>query len=353
MEHVNRTDTSVPTFGVRLPVAGPLAGPDSIGQVARDAEALDYDYVSVHDFIAWSPFQNRTHISCGSLEAVEAAPDTPPYFYESLTSLAFVAATTTRLRLLLSVLALPYRHPVVAAKQAATIDQLSKGRLILGIGVGAARSTHNSDFELLNVSRVEKYDRTRDYLRAMQTIWSEPEPAYEGQFVGFPPSHVDPKPVQDPLPIWIGGGGPRSMAIAAELGTGWIPVWISPEQYPARIHELYQAAATNGRSDVRFEIGTTVHASIARDSQAAVARARRTVSVMGEGFADDATDAAIEASGLVGSPAALSEKLQAYVAAGVQHFELRFIYHDLADLRGQLELFREVADEVRAGATLR
>lgn len=340
-------------FGVRLPVAGPLAGPGPIRRVAKRAEELAYDALWVHDFLAWTSYQDRTHVSCGSLEAVEAAgPDHPPIFFESLTNLAYLAAATDKIRLGVAVLCLPFRNPIIAAKQVACIDVLSEGRLILGIGVGAARVTHNVDFEVLGVSRTDKYARSRDYFRAMRTIWTEQTPAYEGDFISFPETQIDPKPVQKPHPpIWVGGGGPKSVDIAAEYATGWLPPWIDPEQYPARIQGLYDAAAAKGRADVKFDIGTEVYVCVARTTEEAVANSRHTLSVLTEGFADDATPGAIQATGLVGSTDDVGEKLRRYVDAGVKHYEMKFVYHTVDHLIEQLEMFeQEIMPKFRAPA---
>ena len=137
-------------FGIRLPVSGPLATPDAITRVAVEAERLGYDVVWVNDFIAWTTYQNSTHVSSGSLEAVEnAGPDAEPTYFESLTTLSYVAGVTHAIKLGIAVLCLPFRNPIIAAKQVANVDVLSGGRMILGIGVGAAKSTHNVDFEVL------------------------------------------------------------------------------------------------------------------------------------------------------------------------------------------------------------
>jgi probable F420-dependent oxidoreductase len=330
-------------FGVRLPVAGPLAGPGPIKRVAKRAEELGFDALWVHDFIAWTSYQDRTHVSCGSLEAVEAAgPDQPPIFFESITNLAFLAALTDRIRLGVAVLCLPFRNPIIAAKQVACIDVLSGGRLILGIGVGAAKVTHNVDFEVLGISRADKYDRTKDYFRAMRAVWTESAPSYEGTFISFPETQIDPKPVQKPFPpVWVGGGGPKSVDIAAEFATGWLPPWVSPEEYPARIQGLYDAAAAKGRSDVEFDIATEVYVCVARTREEAVANSRHTLSVLTEGFADDATPEAIQAAGLVGSTDDVNEKLRRYVDAGVKHYEMKFVYHTVDHLLEQLELFQQ------------
>jgi probable F420-dependent oxidoreductase len=337
-------------FGVRLPVAGPLASREAIVATARRTEELGFDAVWVHDFIAWTRFQDQHHVSCGSVEVVEAAgEDAPPIFYESLSNLAFLAGITERVRLGVAVLCLPYRNPVVAAKQIATIDQLSGGRLILGIGVGAAATTHNQDFEVLGVSRKTKYSQTRDHLAAMVAIWTQDQPSYEGRFVTFPQTEIDPKPAQRPYPpIWVGGGGPKSVDIAAEWATGWLPPWISPEGYPARIAELTSAAAQHGRPDVDFTIATEVYASLAATDEEAQKSAARTLGVLPEGFADDATPDAIAQAGLVGSPETVAAKLRKYVDAGVGHYELKFVYHSIEHLMQQLEMFaKEVIPAVR------
>lgn len=339
----NSNDGRPIQFGIRLPMAGPLASPEAIRRVAQEAELLGYDVVWVHDFIAWTSYQNRTHVSCGSVEAVEAAGGgAAPTFFESLTGLSYVAALTSTIRLGIAVLCLPFRNPVIAAKQVANIDVLSGGRLILGVGVGAAKTTHNVDFEVLGVSRLDKYARTRDYLRAMLEIWHNDQPQYAGQFVSFPETEIAPKPVQQPHPpIWFGGGGPKSVDLAAEFGTGWLPPWVSPEEYPARIEELREAAREHGRADVTFDIGTEVYVCVDQEGDVARSNAARTVGVLPEGFADDATAAAVEAAGLIGSAPEVRDKLRKYVSAGVHCYEMKFIYHDIDHYVEQLRLFAQ------------
>jgi len=158
-------------FGFRLPVSGPLATPASLRRVAARGEELGFDTLWVHDYIIWTTQLDRTHISCSSWEVIEAAgEDAPPLFLESLTNLSFVAALTTRARIGVAVLCLPFRNPIVAAKQIANVDVLSEGRLVLGVGVGAQKSTHNVDFEVLGIPRKDKYIRTKEYLRVMQEL---------------------------------------------------------------------------------------------------------------------------------------------------------------------------------------
>ena len=328
-----------PEFGVRLPVAGPLANTEDIRRSAVRTEELGFDALWVHDFIAWTTFQDRHHVSCGSREAIEKA-DSPPIFFESLTNLAFLAGITTDIRLGIAVLCLPYRNPIIAAKQIANIDVLSNGRLILGIGTGAPKSTHNVDFEVLGVERKTKYHVTRDYLRAMKTIWTEDNPSYEGEYFSFEETEIWPKPVQKPYPpIWTGGHGPTAMDITAEFSTGWIPPWIPPEEYPGRIESLNELAVEKGRGGTEFDIATEVYVSLAETREEAIASAEKTLNVLTEGFDHTATQEAISNAGLVGSADDITEKIARYVDAGVNHYEMKFVYHSVDHLLEQLEHF--------------
>ena len=326
-------------FGVRLPVAGALATTEDIRRSAIRTEELDFDALWVHDFIAWTQFQDRHHVSCGSREAVELA-DGPPIFFESLTNLAYLAGITSHIRLGIAVLCLPYRSPIVAAKQVANIDVLSNGRLILGIGTGAPISTHNVDFEVLGVDRKSKYHVTRDYLRAMIAVWTQDNPSYEGEYISFPETEIWPKPIQKPYPpIWTGGHGPTAMDIVAEFSTGWIPPWIAPEDYPGRIDQLNELAVEKGRGGTEFDIATEVYVSLAETREGAFATAAKTLGALPDGYDYSATHEAIAAAGLVGTADDIGEKIARYVESGVNHYEMKFIYHTVDHLLEQLEHF--------------
>jgi len=332
-------------FGVRLPVAGPLAAPGAIAETARTADGLGYDALWVHDYIVWTKELDRTHVSCGSSELIRE--DQAPLFFESLTTLAFVAGITSRIRLGTAVLCVPYRNPVVTAKQIANLDVLSGGRLILGVGVGARRSTHNQDFEVLGISRADKYARTRDHLRAMRAVWTMEKPSYQGRYVSFPETEIAPKPVQRPHPpIWFGGSGPQTIDLLAEFGVGWLPTWFDPDTYPAKIAEVRAALAARGRGDEPLAVGDEIVVCIAPTDEEARAASRRTVETLSSGFTVRTAEQA-EASALIGSPATIARKVTAFAEAGVTHFELKFVYRSVAHLEEQLRLFaREVVSAV-------
>lgn len=336
-------------FGVRLPISGPMAGRASIEIVAERAEALGFDSLWVHDFIAWTRTLDRTHVSSGAIDVI--TPETEPILFESLITLAYVAAVTRRIRIGTSVLCIPYRQPIVAAKQIAALDVLSDGRLILGIGVGGTRRTNNQDFEILGIPRTEKYERTRDYLAAMRTIWTEPYPSHSGPFVSFPQTELNPKPVQDPLPIWMGGRGPKALEMAAELATGWLPTWLDVKGYLELLPQLEANLASRSRSLEGFTIAKECYACIADTDAEAQQMSRPTMETFSSGFTVTGLDAA-QAASLIGSPSTIRARIEEFLDIGVGYFEMKFIYRTMDELLDQLGLFaREVIEPLREQAS--
>lgn len=324
-------------FGVRLPVAGPLADPAAIGRIAREAEALGYDTLWVHDYLIWTRELNVTHVSCGAAEIIDEEQE--PDFFESLTTLAYVAGQTSRIRLGTAVFCVPYREPIAAAKQIATLDVLSAGRLTLGVGVGATRQTHNREFEVLGIPRIEKYARTEDYLSAMRALWNG-QSTYEGPHVKFEGAEMFPLPVQRPAPpIWVGGAGERAMDMAARWGDGWLPGWLTPSAFTTRVPALRQLAAQHERDAARLVIGTEIVACIAATDAQAQERSRQTIATLSAGFTVMSAGDALSAS-LIGSPDTIRQRVAEFIAAGVRHFELKFIYRSIDELSEQLDLFR-------------
>jgi alkanesulfonate monooxygenase SsuD/methylene tetrahydromethanopterin reductase-like flavin-dependent oxidoreductase (luciferase family) len=291
-------------YGIRLPVAGPLASPAGITRTAKRAEELGYDAVWVHDFIIWTHKQDQMHVSCGATELVQ--DETPPLFYESLTNLGYLAGVTERVKLGVAVLCLPYRNPIVTAKQLTNIDLYSNGRLILGVGPGGAKDGHNRDFEVLGVPRRDKWERTKEYIRVMTEIWTSDQPSFQGRYISFEPTDLNPKPAQKPHPplwgpghIWKDGRPPTSLSITAELCTGWIPAFVTPHEYPGRIRELRDMARAAGRGAVDFVVGNEIAACIAETDRAAIERSRRTLGVYSEGFQSHPEQERILASSMV------------------------------------------------------
>ena len=209
----------------------------TIGDVARIAEAADrlgYD-----------------HLTCSEHVAVpEAAVDTRGgRYWDPLATFGFVAASTERIRLMTDVLVLGYHHPLEIAKRYGTLDRVSGGRLVLGLGVGSLQE----EFELLGVPFDDRGDRADDHLRALRASMSQPLPVYDGEHYRFSGMVVDPCAIQERVPFWIGGRTARSLRRAVELGDGWCPFGLAPDAIAALLAAARATPAWAAR-DQGFEV---------------------------------------------------------------------------------------------------
>jgi probable F420-dependent oxidoreductase len=167
--------------------------------------------------------------------------------------LAFAAAVTTKIRLATGILILPQRNPLIAAKEIASLDRLSNGRLDLGIGVGWLRE----EFEALGVPFEARGARTDDYLRALRVLWSETKAEYHGDFVDFAPVYCQPKPSQSSIPILVGGHSDRAARRAGELGDVFFPAERPVETLAALHSAAKQYAEGAGRDPSTIELWTS------------------------------------------------------------------------------------------------
>lgn len=180
------------------------AGPEELRMVVRAADRLGYHHVSCSEHVA---------------VPVQAAAVRGGRYYDPAVTLGFAAAITERIRLLTHVIVLPYHHPLALAKRYGTLDKLSCGRVILGVGVGSLRE----EFDLLGVDFEGRGPRYEDALRALRAALARTEPVYRGSHYRFESFLVDPCAVQPHVPIWLGGRSPRSLRRALAFGDGWDP----------------------------------------------------------------------------------------------------------------------------------
>ncbi len=222
-------------FSFRPPNADYLgfeATSEGIIKTACKAEELGFDAVFVNDHII-----------------VDNSPRSASWAntYDPFIALSFIAAHTTRIPLGTSVLILPYRNPIATAKMMATLDQMSGGRVIAGIGVG----WNEAEYQALGVPYRERGARTTEYLRIWQACWSADPVSFEGQFFSFSEMQISPKPVQKPHPpIWIGGSSPAALRRAAEFAQVWQPTPTPLADLIDRQAVLQEACAKIGRQDM-------------------------------------------------------------------------------------------------------
>jgi len=213
------------TGRAKLSVATPVVTmfPGSSGDWERDA--------SVEDLAQIAEAADRLgyyHLTCSEHIALPAGERgrRGTRYWDPLATFGYLAARTQRIRLATNVLVLAYHHPLEIAKRYGTLDKVSNGRLILGVGVGSLQE----EFDLIGAPFEDRGPRGDDALRALRASLSVPEPAYHGEFYSFGGVVVDPCAVQPHVPIWIGGRTPRSLRRAATLADGWAPFGVGLPQ---------------------------------------------------------------------------------------------------------------------------
>jgi probable F420-dependent oxidoreductase len=233
---------------------------------------------------------------------------------EPMTTMAAVAARTRRLKFGPSVLVAPFRSPVLAARQLAMLDYLSDGRVLPAVGIGVEQER---EFLAAGVPFRERGKRTDEAIAIMRRCWAEPEVTFAGEFWRLDRISVSPRPVQQPMPLWIGGNSEAAMRRAGRLGDGWIPSFITPEQFRVGVDRTLTVAAEAGREVPSDHFGTLVNFCLDRDP--AVARSLA-MPFMPRGRADAPT---LEACTAFGPAELVSERLEQYVRGGGSKFVLR------------------------------
>jgi len=235
-------------FALQAVGCGSTAKPDVLAEVARKAEALGFESVWIPEHLAVPlemhapyPYSPDGKFPGGAGVAL----------HDPFVALAYVAACTTRIKLGTGVFVLPLRNAIAVAKAVASLDVLSDGRFLFGVGIGWLAD----EFEIVGMPFANRAARTREAIRMLKTLWSEPAPSFEGRFHRFPPLGFGPKPVQQPHPpIILGGESPAALKRAAEVGDGWIGVAQTPQSVAPMIAALREHRVRAGRRVEGFEI---------------------------------------------------------------------------------------------------
>ena len=233
-------------YGVILPNVGPLAHIESLARIGQHAEHLGYDGVFLSDHIA-IPTDLRSaypYRSDGRFPLTAA-----DRILEPVTTLAYLAAVTTRLHLGFSVLVLPYRHPVLNAKMLGTLDVISNGRLIVGAGVGWMAE----EFDALDANFDARGGVTDEHIAMLKAFWTNPAPDVNGEHYRVASLGMAPMPVSQPHPpIWTGGISPPALRRAANLADGWHGVRQSPQDVSQVARHIGELRAPRGKGMAGF-----------------------------------------------------------------------------------------------------
>lgn len=329
-------------FGLLLPQSNWVASASAIKDAAQAAEELGFDAVSVHDHIQY----NGWFLASGSRTPVPGGDQRD--LYDAVATLAYVAGFTSRVRLLTSILLVPIREPILTANQLASIDQMSDGRLVVGVGVGpplrqsegetTRLEHHRSNAHIEYAAFGVKGNRgplTDEYVEAMIAIWTQDPASYKGEHIAFEDLTVLPKPVQQPhIPIWVGGRSEFALRRVVRYGATWNPSQVSPTQFSqtwAWLDEHFEAA---GRPRAT-ERAINTYAVIGPDGDAAKELCANGVAEMFY------TQPDFEQRTLVGTPDGWIERLTDWQARGLTFCELKPVYETVDDLITQLRLISE------------
>jgi len=235
-------------FGVMPPAHGKfLSSPDLIGEYARAAESSGFESIWVFEH-AVIPADYESRYPYNTEGRIGIEDDDLP---DPLALLAFLAGVTERLLLGTGVLILPQRSPVLCAKECASVDALSRGRLQLGIGVGWLRE----EAEAVGTSFADRGARTDEAIHVMRTLWREREATFEGPFTSFQRAKSNPKPVQPGgVPIHVGGHSRAAARRAGRLGDGFFPIGLHADAFGERMDDMRAAARDAGRDPDTIEI---------------------------------------------------------------------------------------------------
>ena len=307
------------TFGCSLPSRGPISSPESLRSLAQRSEDLGFDSIWVSDHIIL-PRQVESFYPYAADGVATFKPDES--YYEPLAALNFLAGCTQRVRLGTHVLILPYRNPVLTAKILATLDVLSGGRVILGVGVGWMEE----EFKALGLDTYhERGAVTDEYIQLYKELWTKDEPVFNGKYHQISGVGFQPKPVQKPHPpIWIGGHTGPAIRRAAKYGDGWMPIGLrppanlEPEELAEKIARLRTLTVQAGRAEDAVQV--TFSTDVIFDKSAGPSR--RMVS---------------------GRPEQIAADLRQYQDLGVSNFILTFPAQEATEMRESMEQFsREV-----------
>jgi probable F420-dependent oxidoreductase len=337
-------------FGVALPtctegMAYPIRFADHEGilRVALELEELGFDSALANDHYSTMPY-------------VREMFDQPPRFYEPMVTLTYIAARTSRLKLMTGVIVMPMREPVVLAKQAASLDQISGGRLILGIGVGAYRA----EFESVRPNMIEapRGALVAEGIESLQRLFTDRRATYHGKYFAFDDVEMFPKPLQDPFPMLSCGNAPGTIRRAATMCAGWMPAGLPFERMAAGVEQMRQLATEAGRDPSQLMVAPQSVLCIDSSNEVAAERFRNSqvyehLSSLRTSTLRNIDIDAYMSQNLIGSPEEIIRRINAMAEAGANHLAGMIVVANTEDeMIEQIRLFaREVLPAFRGASS--
>ena len=239
-------------FGFALPTT---TNGDELCRFARAVERLGYESVWAPDHIVLpiEPTDQYPYTEDGSFTRASSSP-----VLETMTTLSYVAACTSRIKIGSTVIIVPYRNPILQAKMFASLDVLSGGRAVCGVGVG----WWEEEFDALGASHKDRGPVTDEYLEIFKLLWTEDKPEFHGRFYDFDGIQMYPKPLQKPhIPIWVGGHTRRALRRTAKYGNAWHPTRQTPDYVAEHLPYLREQTEAAGRNpdDITISLKRSLH----------------------------------------------------------------------------------------------
>lgn len=268
-----------------------------------------------------------------------------PRYYAPLITLSAVAEATKKIKVATALLVAPFRHPVMIAKEVATLDHLSNGRVLLGTGIGA----YLEEFRQMNGSKVEGYKRGEmldESLEALRLLWKGEPCSFKGNYYEFNDVESFPSPVQKPLPIYIGGNSDAGKRRVVDFGDGWLPAALPVHQIQSGLMDIKEMAEQKGRDLTNLDVAPQFHVYIAKTKEEADRKFKETqlynhlISLKNTTLKNQQSD--YGDMGLIGSVEYVKERVAQYVNAGVTTFAaMIFCTNTIPEMLEMMQLFAE------------
>lgn len=314
--------------GTAYPV--PYATADELVPLAKRAEELGFYSVWANDHLT-------------TPHAVRATQDAPPNFYEPIVTCAALAAATERIKLLLGVVVLPEREVILLAKQIATLDRISSGRVMMGVGIGGYRE----EFEAVHpdLKGANRGRMMEEGIEAMRALFAKRRAGYRGTYVHFEDVEMAPKPVQTPFPFLINAHEEPALRRVGRMGDGWVVAGLAVDRIPAARAVVDAAAREAGRDAASIDLHFQIWLSFGTDHDAAVAKLKRSqhwrrMAARSPDLSDETLLQRYRAGNLLGTPDEVIGQIQDLVtAARPAHLGVVFLGDTTAELIADMELF--------------